>query len=170
MRTAQIKLMQLIAHNLGATLRRLVARELVIEKVSPATKYFFCFRSRSGSAVGRVFHTDWTLHHQAWVNRGLAGGSLPSVPSRKRPTERKGGCLNGGTRLSFMVTSLEREVLKLYFSFSSSTCLTVVEVGWAEAAFALIRPRGTSMAPVLRVAQQGFPGAGEKQKPRPRRA
>ena len=51
MRTAQIELVKLVAHNLGAPLRRAVADELVVEKLEPAAVHLFGFGGGMGDTV-----------------------------------------------------------------------------------------------------------------------
>ena len=57
-RTSQIKLAKLVAHDLGAALRGLVTGELFIEKLNPAAINLFSFGGGMRGVVLCLFHTD----------------------------------------------------------------------------------------------------------------
>jgi hypothetical protein len=67
-RTAQVELVELVAHDFGAAFRGAVTDELIIEKLEPAAVDFFCFRRGMGDVVVRG-HTDWTIHHGGGTQR-----------------------------------------------------------------------------------------------------
>jgi hypothetical protein len=67
-RTAQVELVELVAHDFGAALRGAVADELIIEKLEPAAVDFFCFWRGMRGVVFRC-HTDWTIHHEGGTLR-----------------------------------------------------------------------------------------------------
>jgi hypothetical protein len=71
-RAAQVELVELVAHNLGAAFRCLVAGELVIEKLDPAAVDLFGLKRGMGCLVRIIRHTLCTIHHQGWVDRVLA--------------------------------------------------------------------------------------------------
>ena len=75
MRPAQIELIELVAHDLGAAFRGAVPDELFIEKLEPAAVDFFSLRRGMWGAARIRCHTDWTIHHGGRMHRVRRGGA-----------------------------------------------------------------------------------------------
>ena len=66
---SQIELIELVADNLRAALRRTVANELIVEKLEPAAIDFFRFGRGMGNGAGLGRHTLWTIHQTGGLHR-----------------------------------------------------------------------------------------------------
>jgi hypothetical protein len=68
-RAAQVELVKLVAHNLGAALRGVVAGELLIEKLNPAAVDLFRLGRGTRDVVCNVLHTNCTIQHWGGMRR-----------------------------------------------------------------------------------------------------